>query len=172
MPAAILARRSNAGGLPVLESDTGQGMTEPLGTPERDIDGDHLVETPESLRDVDEEGLPLDRGREPGEGPAAADRYGTTHTEEEQGEDLDHRLAQEEPDVGATPDTPRFDSLGEDVAAEDLVLPAGEETQVGRLVEPDEGAHTDTEEDVIATDVGNDAGDVSAEEAAMHIQPE
>jgi hypothetical protein len=147
-------------------------MTEPVDPPDHDLDPDHLVETPESLRDVDEEGMPLDRGREPGEGPAAADRYGTTQAEEEQGEDLDHRLAQEEPDVGTAPDTQQFDSLGEDVAAEDLLLPGSEEGQVGRLVEPDEGAHNDNEEDAVATDVGNDAGNLSAEEAAMHIEPE
>jgi hypothetical protein len=145
-------------------------MTEPFGTPERDLDADHLVETPESLRDVDEEAMPLDRGREPGDRPAAADRFGTTPAEEAAGEDLDHRLAQEEPDVGAQPATERFDSLGEDVAAEDLVLPDGEEATVGRLVEPDEGAHTDTEKDVVATDVGSDAGNLSAEESAMHIE--
>jgi len=73
-------------------------MTEPIGTPEHDLDGDHLVETPQSLRDVDPEAMPLDRGREPGEGPAAADKFGTTHAEEVEGEDLDHRLAQEAPE--------------------------------------------------------------------------
>jgi hypothetical protein len=51
-------------------------------------------------------------------------------------------------------------------------MPEGEEGQVGRLVEPDEGAHNDNEADAVATDVGNDAGNLSAEEAAMHIQPE
>lgn len=147
-------------------------MTEPLGTPERDVDSDHLVETPESLRDVDEEAMPLDRGREPGDRPAGAESYGTTHAEEASGENLDHRLAQEEPDVGAATSAGRFDSLGEDVAEQDLVLPDGDEAQVGRLVEPDEGAHTDTEKDVIATDVGRDAGNLSAEEAAMHVEPE
>jgi hypothetical protein len=76
-------------------------MTEPLGVPEpdldRDRDPDHLVETPDSLRDDDPEAMPLDRG-EPGEKPAAAESFGTTHAEEAAGEDLDHRLAQEEPE--------------------------------------------------------------------------
>jgi len=40
----------------------------------------------------------------------------------------------------------------------------------GRLVEPDEGAHTDTEKDMIATDVGRDGGDESPEEGAMHME--
>ena len=69
-------------------------MTEPNGAPDRD----HLVETPESLRDDDPEALPLDRGQEPGDRPAGAEKFGTTHAEELQGEDLDHRLAQEEPE--------------------------------------------------------------------------
>ena len=147
-------------------------MTEPFGTPEQDLDHDHLVETPESLRDVDSEAMPLDRGREPGDRPAGAEKFGTTHAEQAQGEDLDHRLAQEEPDVGAEPGPVAFDALGEDVAAEDLVTAEGDDEQVGRLVEPDEGAHTDTEKDVVATDVGRDAGDLTAEEAAMHVEPQ
>jgi hypothetical protein len=98
-------------------------MTEPFDGPERDRHSDHLVETPESLRDDDPEAMPLDRGREPGEGPAAADSFGTTHAEEAAGEDLDHRLSQEEPDTGS------------------------------------------------ATDAGGD-GNLSAEEAAMHVEPE
>ena len=97
-------------------------MTEPFGGPERDRHSDHLVETPESLRDDDPEAMPLDRG-EPGEGPAAADSFGTTAAEEAAGEDLDHRLAQEEPDTG------------------------------------------------IVGDVDGD-GNQSAEEAAMHVEPE
>jgi hypothetical protein len=43
---------------------------------------------------------------------------------------------------------------------------------VGRLVEPDEGAHTDTEKDVVASDVGIDGGGESAEEAALHVEEE
>ncbi len=100
-------------------------MTESFGGPERDRHSDHLVETPESLRDDDPEALPLDRGLEPGEGPAAADSFGTTAAEQAAGEGLDRRLAQEEPDVGAGLDS----------------------------------------------EVGGD-GNVSAEEAAMHVEPE
>ena len=76
-------------------------MTEPFDIPElrRDPerDPDHLVETLDSLRDDDPEAMTLDRG-DPGEQPAAAESFGTTHAEEAAGEDLDHRLAQEEPE--------------------------------------------------------------------------
>ncbi|MFF0310331.1 DUF5709 domain-containing protein [Streptosporangium sp. NPDC004379] len=47
-----------------------------------------------------------------------------------------------------------------------------EPRQAGRLVEPDQGAATDTEPDMIAEDVGADFGGYTAEEAAMHIEPE
>jgi hypothetical protein len=43
---------------------------------------------------------------------------------------------------------------------------------VGRLVEPDEGAHEDTEQDAIARDVGAAGGGATAEELAMHEVPE
>ena len=42
----------------------------------------------------------------------------------------------------------------------------------GRLVAEDEGAHPDEEEDLVARDVGIDAGGATAEEAAMHVVEE
>jgi hypothetical protein len=168
-------------------------MTEPSGTTQHDLDNDHLVETPESLRDDDPEVMPMDRGREPGDRPAAAERFGTTPAEEREGQDLDHRLAEEEPEIDAhdpiddiiaeNPDVfpappavseaGEFEALGEDVTPDDLDVTGGETSSgVGRIVEPDEGAHTDDEKDAVAFDVGRDGGDMSAEEAAMHVIPE
>jgi hypothetical protein len=43
---------------------------------------------------------------------------------------------------------------------------------VGRIVEPDQGGTADTEADLVAADVGTDLGGYSAEEAAMHLEPE
>ncbi|SCL69042.1 DUF5709 domain-containing protein [Micromonospora chersina] len=40
--------------------------------------------------------------------------------------------------------------------------------QVGRLVEPDEGAHTDQETDNVAYDAGSAGGGATAEELAVH----
>jgi hypothetical protein len=51
--------------------------------------------------DLDEDRLgvdPLERGIEPPERWAGADRFGTTPREEHEGPDLDQRLAEEEPD--------------------------------------------------------------------------
>ena len=129
-------------------------MTEPFGEPSRDIDHDHLVETPESLRDFDPEAPPMDRGLEASDTPLAADRFGVTAEEQRQGAPHDLRLAEEEPDIGV--DTP----------------PTEPEALAGRLVEDDEGARPDLEKDAVAHDVGLDGGGMSAEEAAVHIVDE
>ncbi len=75
-------------------------MSEPFPEDDRDVDADHLVETPESLRDDDPEAPALDRGIEPTDRPLGAEKFGTTQAEAEQGESLDQRLAEEVPDVG------------------------------------------------------------------------
>lgn len=47
-----------------------------------------------------------------------------------------------------------------------------EPRRAGRLVAADEGAHTDTEPDEVAREVGPDFGGFTAEEAAMRVEPE
>ena len=83
----------------------------------------------------------------PHDSPLAAEGWGTTAAEQHEGEPLAGRLAREVPDDVYPPEPP----------------------EVGRLVEPDEGAHTDTEKDMIASDSGDRAG-LSAEEAALHLE--
>jgi hypothetical protein len=124
--------------------------------PEDTLDG-----TP-GVRDV------LDTGWSPPERPWAVEDWGTTEAEEEAGESLDGRLARELPDrldddgdgLGDTADTDG-ELIDDEVGAD----------RAGRLVAPDEGAHSDEEKDLIATDIGID-GAASAEEAAMHLIPE
>lgn len=117
---------------------------------------------PQAMGDslADDRGLkePLDEGYSPPEKWSAGQRYGNTEWEEEQGETLDQRLAQEEPEIVA--------DEGEIVGGE-----VGDE-RAGRLVEDDEGARPDTDRDLFATDVGVDGAGASAEEAAMHVIPE
>ena len=63
----------------------------------------------------------------------------------------------------------------EDAGDEDvdgLLLDDGPDPRAGRLVAEDEGAHPDEEEDLVARDVGIDAGGATAEEAAMHVVEE
>ena len=79
-------------------------------------------------------------------------RDAPTPFEEAEGESLDQKLAEEEPDI--TPDD---------------VSDSAADPRAGRLVAPDEGAHADEEADEIATDVGPAGYASSAEEAAMHI---
>ena len=97
----------------------------------------------------------------------AVDEWGTTAAEQAEGEPLDARLAREEDDVLAAVDLPADESAGADTPFDER---AGQ--GIGRLVEPDEGARTDTEADLGAGDVGTDLGGYSAEESAMHLEPE
>ena len=83
----------------------------------------------------------------PGEdGFAAAADYGTTANEQREGEGLARRLAREQP--------------------EETGDPADTDPPAGRLVAP--------EQDPVETadDVGPDSGGFSAEEDAVHIEPE
>ncbi len=82
-------------------------------------------------------------------------RDAPTPFEESQGPSLDERLSEEVPDV-----------------TEDDIFDADAEPRAGRLVAPDEGAHSDEEADEIATDVGPAGYASSAEEAAVHIVDE
>jgi len=84
----------------------------------------------------------------PHDSPLGAEGWGTTAAEQLEGEPLAGRLAREQPE-DVYPEEPR---------------------DVGRLVEPDEGARTDTEKDMIGSDSGDTAG-LSAEEAALHLEP-
>ena len=97
----------------------------------------------------------------------AVDEWGTTAAEQAEGEPLDSRLAREEDDVLAAVDVSADESEGADTPFDER---AGQ--GVGRLVETDEGARSDTEADLVAGDVGTDLGGYSAEESAMHLEPE
>lgn len=104
----------------------------------------------------------------PGDAPIAVDDFGTTAAEEIAGEPLDGRLAREEPDLL---DRATVTDADESPGA-DTPYPVDPDERVGRIVEPDEGARADTEPDVVAVEVGTDGGGFSAEERAMHVEPE
>ena len=97
----------------------------------------------------------------------AVDDFGTTAAELHDGEPLDGRLAREQPEVLAAVDLPADESEGADTPFDER---AGQ--GVGRLVESDEGARQDVDAELVATDVGTDLGGYSAEESAMHLEPE
>ncbi len=96
---------------------------------------------------------PLDAGYSPPDRPSHSWR-GETAGEAREGEPMDQRLAEEEPDVSEA-DLDRAD----------------EDPRAGRLVAPDEGAHASVDAEEIATDVGRAGYAASAEEAAVvHIE--
>src|SRR6476661_5170705 len=107
---------------------------------------------------------PLDRGVAPPERWSAVIRSGSDGSEQES---LDQLLGEEEPDTALDLD----DELPEDREDDDEAdeYDDGPDPRAGRLVAEDEGAHSDDEEDLVATDVGIDGGAASAEEAAIHV---
>ncbi|GAA5123093.1 DUF5709 domain-containing protein [Alloalcanivorax gelatiniphagus] len=135
---------------------------------------------PQSTGDslVDDRGLaePLDEGYSPPEKWSAGQGYGNTPLEEIQGETLDQRIDQEVPEPDPY-EVAEAEAERGDLAA--LVVednPSGEEVEAsvdgdraGRLVATDEGVRTDTEKDLVATDVGIDGAGAGAEEAAVHV---
>ncbi len=104
---------------------------------------------------------------EPPHDTVAVDDFGTTTAEQSDGESLDGRLAREQDDVLSEATLDADESSGADTPMDER---AGQ--GVGRIVEPDEGARTDTEKDMVASDVGTDLGGYTAEESAMHLEPE
>ncbi|MEV0258126.1 DUF5709 domain-containing protein [Streptomyces sp. NPDC050732] len=113
----------------------------------------------------------LDEGYSPPEKPLGVTKTGTTAAEQHEGETLDERLRQEVPDTEVPdPEQPVRDTIGDlpDGEGEPMDPEAGRD-RAGRLVAPDEGAHTDTTKEVIARDEGIDGGAAGAEEAAVHV---
>lgn len=120
---------------------------------------------------------PLDRGVATPERWSAGMRFGTTAGEQQGGESLDDLLAEEEPDTQSDLDGEDTEDFADDsdAAEEDLdglLLDDGPDPRAGRLVADDEGAHADTEADLVATDAGIDGGAATAEEAAVHVVEE
>src|SRR5919107_164234 len=119
---------------------------------------------------VDDRGLPnpLDEGFSPGEKWSTGQGFGNTPLEEAMGESLDQRLTQEveEPDPYQEAESMPVSVIEGDL--EDEVTEVGS-VRAGRLVEPDEGVHEDTEPKALADDIGIDGAAASAEEAAVHV---
>jgi len=139
-------------------------MTTSHGDGDQELYGDYSVDDEDQPGNIEDFGDPdvadeLDRGYSPPEHYSAGQGYGNTPWEEEHGESLDQRIAQEIPDA---------DPYAE---AYDEVLNDGEvgDRRAGRLVAPDGGIGEDTEKDLVGEDVGIDGAAASAEEAAMHI---
>ncbi|QDQ94392.1 hypothetical protein FND50_28890 [Rhodococcus sp. WB9] len=140
-------------------------MTMPDSTPEGS-EGEYSLDEEDQLQPEDtlvDRGVDdvLDEGYSPPERPLGLDAYGTTAAEQREGETLDQRLAEEEPDPAL-----------EDDNAEILDDNEVGRLRSGRLVAEDEGMGEDEEKDLVASDIGIDGGAASAEEAAVHIVDE
>lgn len=107
-----------------------------------------------------------DRGYSPPEHYSAAQGYGNTPWEEEHRETIDQRERQEIPEEDPYEAAER-ESV-EDIERDSTNAEVGDE-RAGRLVAPDEGAHEDTEKDLVGLDAGIDGAAASAEEAAVHV---
>src|SRR5256885_10245054 len=123
-------------------------------------EGGDPIEDPENLDPVenltgDDPDETMQTGYNPPDRAPHNLRRLATPEEEREGESLDRKLAEEEPDV-----TPA------DIDAADAA------PRSGRLVAPDEGAHPDEEKDEVASDVGPAGYASSAEEAAVHTYDE
>ncbi|MBA3411462.1 MAG: hypothetical protein H0U15_11640 [Geodermatophilaceae bacterium] len=126
--------------------------------------------------DVLDEGYTAPETWSPGQG------FGTTAEEEEHGESLDQRLVQEQPDPGLEEveqaqdedaENPAGVEINADLEGEgELIDDEVGDARSGRLVAPDEGAHSGVEGQLNADDVGIDSGAASAEEAAVHVVPD
>ncbi|MFE7584623.1 DUF5709 domain-containing protein [Streptomyces gardneri] len=127
--------------------------------PSDDLDPDNSLMTDP----LDDMAVP---GYSPPERPRGVTRHGTTRREQQEGEPLAERLAQEVPDSPGQP--PEDDGIGD--------LPGGDgepvdeqagATRAGRLapVDTPPGHH----DHAVARDVGPDDGSAPAEEAAMHV---
>lgn len=105
----------------------------------------------------------LDEGYSPPEKPRGVFAKSVTGLGQIEGETIEERLLQEEPE-----EQPSF---GED---EDDPAPPGAvgDERAGRLVAPDEGVHEDRDQAPLADDIGIDGAGASAEEAAMHLTEE
>ena len=128
-------------------------------------EGDREVYGQQSVDDEDQPGAedfmldrgledPLDEGYSPPEHEPAHLRRGMTLEEQREGETLEQRIAEEEPDIDPYADTNDYGTA---------------DPRAGRLVSPDEGFGEDMEKDEVAMDVGIDGGAASAEEAAVHV---
>jgi Family of unknown function (DUF5709) len=112
----------------------------------------------------------LDEGVSPPEKLRGADAKSTTPRGELEGETIDERLEQEEPDPLQTLSYDAEDPDDLAPAEEDEFLDDGEvgNERSGRLVAPDGGVAQDVDAELVAEDAGISGGAASAEEAAMH----
>lgn len=150
-------------------SDAGRGddVYQPEGSdadnrPTDELDPENVIDEPD-LDDM------LDTGYSPPEKPLGVSKYGTTAEEQREGESLDQRIAQEQPE-----EDPFLANRTEDETEEEPEDNGPEEGDAGAeragRVAVAEDSLAARNNRVLGRDVGIDGGAASAEEAAVHIQ--
>ena len=134
------------------------------------VDDEDQLQPSDTLDDGDLVDV-LDRGYSPPDRPPKGYEDYPTEAERRQGESLDEKLAEEEPEVDPYAEADETDGEDENALDEQLGLDDVDE-RAGRLVQPDEGLGEDLDSQEIASDVGIDGAGASAEEAGMHITRE
>jgi hypothetical protein len=146
-----------------------------------DLEDYQVMDSSDTLDDAPGDD-PLDRGVIPPERWSAGMRFGTTESEQADGESLDQLLAEEEPEPGLH-EEPDDESLGraaddDDALADEdvdgLLLDDGPDPRAGRLVSAgdEDDLFPGSDGDLIGTDAGIDGGAATAEEAAVHVVEE
>ncbi len=146
-----------------------------------DLEDYQVMDSSDTLDDAPGDD-PLDRGVIPPERWSAGMRFGTTESEQADGESLDQLLAEEEPEPGLD-EEPDDETLGraaddDDALADEdvdgLLLDDGPDPRAGRLVSVDDedDLFPASDGDLIGTDAGIDGGAATAEEAAVHVVEE
>lgn len=135
------------------------------------IDDEDQLQPGDTLDDGDLTDV-LDRGYSPPDrAPKGYDDY-PTEAERRQGESLDDKLAEEEPDVDPYADDGEDDDREDENALDEQLGLDEADQRTGRLVAPDAGQGQDVDKQEVAQDVGIDGAGASAEEAAMHVTRE
>ncbi|MGH3414157.1 MAG: DUF5709 domain-containing protein [Acidimicrobiales bacterium] len=139
-------------------------MSESAGEPDSD-----QLQPDDTLEDRGVEDY-LDEGVSPPEKLRGSEAKSTTAEGELEGESIDERMLQEEPDPAAQV---AYGETSEDRLEVDPAEDVVEDGEVGdersgRLVAPDEGRGEDDEAGMIGEDVGIDGAGAGAEEAAVH----
>ena len=134
-----------------MSETPGEGDRETYG--EQSVDDETQLQPEDTLDDRGVDDV-LDEGYSPPDHEPAHLRHGMTRDEQRDGETLEERLAEEEPDTDPYADDNDYGTA---------------DPRAGRLVAPDEGYGTDDEKDEVAEDIGIDGAGASAEEAAVHI---
>jgi hypothetical protein len=146
---------------------SGEARGDDVYQPEHSDVGNRPTDDLDLQNVIDERSLDdtMDEGYSPPERPLAVSKYGTTGEEQQEGESLDQRLAQEVPEA---------DVLAEAAAEEEPESNGPQEEEVagreraGRIAAVDE-PYPSRHNSVLGRDVGIDGGAAPAEEAAVHI---